>query len=306
MFAEKHSIPIFVLGGGSNIVVADAGIASMVIKVETKGVSQTSLHGKYSVLSVGAGEEWDAFVDYTVRNDLYGLENLSLIPGTVGASPVQNIGAYGTEVGDAIEWVKVFDTKTMQIKKMSREECSFAYRNSIFKQEKHRNLIVVCVAFRLEQSGKARADYKDVDRWLRKHRIQNPTAADVRRAVVAIRTKKLPGADHGGTVGSFFKNPVVAEEVFKELRTRFPGIPLYAIDEGIKISLAWILDKVCGLRGVRHGDVGLWERQPLVIVNYGVASSQEIKNFSEWVRAIVKEKTGIMPEYEVSFIGNFD
>lgn len=301
-WAQAHEVPLFPLGGGSNVLINDAGLNSLVIKIELSGVKRVEQANNTVVLIAGAGENWDDVVSFAVAKRLGGLENLSAIPGTVGAVPVQNVGAYGREVKDVIEWVEVFDTQTLTVKKLTNSECQFRYRDSIFRREEGERLIVTRVAFSLTLDTAPNAEYKDVSTYLRERNIKNPSIADVRTAVVDVRTAKLPDFHTVGTAGSFFKNPVISPSKYRELLEQHPEMPGYSEDNGVKIPMAWILDNVCRLKGFRKGAIFLHERQPLVIVNQGGARARDIKQFAEEIRYRVKEKTGITPDYEVTCI----
>lgn len=302
-FARDRNLRTFVLGGGSNIIMHDTGFDGLVMKIEIRGMTYTSLEDDAVIALVGAGELWDHFVSETVARGLHGLEHLSLIPGTVGAAPVQNIGAYGVEVKETIAWVEVFDTTTREVRILMGEECRFGYRDSIFKNKEGRGYIITHVAFRLARGGVPEIGYRDVAHYFAERQMTEPTVREVRDAVIAIRRAKLPDPQEVGTVGSFFKNPVVSHEVFKALQRQYPAIPSYPAGENkVKIPLAWVLDSICGLKGVRYGAVGLYNTQPLALVQYGGATAYDITSFSEMVARSVKEKTGIVIEREVTFV----
>ncbi|MBI2577216.1 MAG: UDP-N-acetylmuramate dehydrogenase [Candidatus Wildermuthbacteria bacterium] len=304
--AKSVGMPLFVLGGGSNILVSDKGFEGLVLKIETKGIETKESTAEEVEMSACAGENWDEFVSASVEQNLYGLENLSGIPGTVGAAPVQNIGAYGCEVKDTLSWAEVFNVETFEFSIKHAAECEFGYRESIFKKPEGERFIILRVAFILRKNGTPRTDYKDVGRYLKEHAISNPTLPQIRKAILEIRGGKFPDLRIMGTAGSFFKNPIISEERYKTLLTRFPELPSYkAAGNSFKIPLAWILDYVCKIKGIRKGNVGAFEKQPLVIVNFGGAVADEVKQFVEEIRYDVKEKTGIEVEYEVRFLGNF-
>ncbi len=293
-FSKAENLPIFVLGGGSNILISDEGFHGLVIKMEMKGVEYEGAR-----VTVQAGEDWDAFVEKTVEQGLYGLENLSLIPGTVGAAPVQNIGAYGSEVKDTIESVRVFDTAENVFKDFLNHHCEFEYRNSLFKREAGR-YIIVSTTFVLKKDGKVNIGYKDLRDYFSTKNLSQPTLQEVRNAVVEIRTNKLPDVRKVGTAGSFFKNPIITHGQANELEKRFTGLPIFPVDDAyVKISLAWILDKVCGFKGVSKGNVGTYKNQALVLVNNGNATATEIISFAEEIKKVVRKKTGIEIEEEV-------
>lgn len=300
VFAEKHAVPVFILGGGSNVLINDGGFPGLVIKIDMRGI--TYADDSDSVLvSAGAGEDWDAFVEETVKNNLWGLENLSLIPGSVGASPVQNVGAYGVEVKDVLYAVQVYDKTTHTIHTLAPHRCALGYRDSMFKHEDGEGFVVLRVIFRLSKKPNPRVAYSDVQKELED--TDNLTPEKIREAIIAIRTRKLPDPTVVGTAGSFFKNPVISEALFKEVQGTFPDIPSYpAADHKRKIPLAWILDHALHLNGLREGAVGVWPTQPLVVVNYGGAHAKDIRVFTEKISKDVFAKTKIKIEHEVVFV----
>jgi UDP-N-acetylmuramate dehydrogenase len=300
-FSKKKKVPYFVLGGGSNILVADAGFPGLVIKMEMKGINYTE-EGNIVRVTASAGENWDKLVEETVVKGFYGLENLSHIPGTVGASPIQNIGAYGSEAKDTIETVKVLDVEKDEYKTFKNIDCKFDYRDSIFKKEIGR-YIVLSVTFILKKRGKLNFNYKDLQEHFTFKRIKEPTLKQVRDAVVQIRQRKLPDIKQYGTAGSFFKNVIVSTSKAKELLEKYPDMIAHEINEKkVKIPLAWILDHACGFRGVKKGNVGTYQNQALVLINYGNATSKEIIDLAQKMVDGVFEKTGIEIELEVEYI----
>ncbi|MFM2357832.1 MAG: hypothetical protein RJA61_569 [Candidatus Parcubacteria bacterium] len=299
-FGLKEKIPLFVLGGGSNILVNDQGFAGLVVKIYIKGISYEQKGNDVFVTSK-AGELWDDLVSFCVSKGFWGIENLSFIPGTVGAAPVQNIGAYGVELKDILEKVFVFDKKDSSFKYLSLLECDFAYRDSIFKKENR--YIVVEVILKLSLVPQPKLTYKDIQVFFEKHKEENPNIMRIREVVVEIRKNKLPDWHSLGTAGSFFKNPIINRDHHLRLLEKYPTLPAFEVDAlHVKIPLAWILDKVCGLKGFREGYVGLYEHQPLALVNFGGATSTDIENFAEKISKIVKEKTNIEIEWEVQKI----
>jgi len=318
----QHGLPIFILAGGSNILISDEGFDGLVIKMNIHGVhfDEVSANSEIFVVS-GAGENWDEFVGECVKHGLAGLENLSGIPGTVGAAPVQNIGAYGVEVARSIQSVRVFDTEDSSWKVFSKAECEFEYRDSIFKKTKNKNggarYIITSVTFALKKFISADAtpldiNYKDVAEYFSNaHVSPASTPADVRTAIVSIRTRKLPDVRVIGTAGSFFKNPIISEDHYFGLKKTYPDIPGFVAGDGVmKVPLAWILDHICGYRGVLKGNVGTYKNQALVIVNHFLqtdsvisgATASEIKAFADTIIAMVKEKTSIDIEPEVQYV----
>ncbi len=303
IIAREKNLPFFVLGGGSNVLVSDDGYGGVVIKMEIDGIAYEEKENGIALVRAGAGENWDAFVAATVGRGLVGLENLSLIPGTVGATVVQNVGAYGREVKDVIREVEAFDAETREIKKFSPGECRFEYRGSFFKTPEGKKYIITHVTFALQKNGALKTDYRDVQDFLLRHGVSEPNVSDVRNAVIAIRTAKLPDILEYGTAGSFFKNPVISNNLADEISKQYPDIPFYPSGSfEKKVSAGWLLDRVCGLKGASAGRVGTYKNQALVIINRGGATTKEIIAFAEGLRKSVKEKTGIVLEFEVQVI----
>jgi UDP-N-acetylmuramate dehydrogenase len=301
-FAKGKDIPFFILGGGSNILFGDDGFEGVVIKNEISGLSAKKV-GKQVFIEGGSGENWDNLVSFALSNNFRGLENLSGIPGTVGASAVQNIGAYGLEVSEFIDSVFVFDTDNMSEFVLSKKDCNFSYRNSIFKKPLGRRWIITKILFSNNSKRDPDISYKDLADFFAGLNRASITALDVRNAVLTIRKNKLPDLSKMGTAGSFFKNPIIAYERGQKLLEKFPDIRLFGEKNSmVKVALASVLDKVCGLKGYRRGRVGLYKKQPLVLVNFGGASFGEIKAFAQEIASIVKEKTDIDIEREVEYV----
>lgn len=317
-FAKDKKIPIFVIGGGSNVLVNDKGFDGLVIKMEIGGIEkihdsrfkiqdegkrEAVDNSKKVIISVAAGEVWDDFVAYAVGQGLYGIENLSAIPGTVGASPVQNIGAYGMDVSQTIYTVRALDKESMNFVEFSNEECLFSYRESVFKKNKGR-YIVTRVDFVLDREGKVNTEYKEVGDYFRnKNLTASPTLGEVREAIIDIRRNKLPDWKVWGTAGSFFKNPIISAEQFAKLAEKYPGVPGFPGSDGlVKVSLGWILDKVCNVRGRRVGKAQVYGKQALVLVAEPGATSEEVVILAKELMNCVKEKTGITIEGEVEWV----
>jgi UDP-N-acetylmuramate dehydrogenase len=296
-FAKKEKQPIFILGGGSNILIHDRGFKGVVIKICFEGITYDG-----DIVTAAAGEDWDDLVEQTVSRGLYGLENLSAIPGTVGAAPVQNIGAYGAEVSNVIVSVRALDTTTMKFVELTNEQCNFTYRDSLFKHEKGR-YIITSVQFKLSTSGEVNTSYREVSDYIASHNVQNPTPEDIRHAVIEIRWGKLPDWKLWGTAGSFFKNPIISADHFEKLQGEYPGIPGFPEDDGrVKVSLGWILDRVCNVKGLCVGNVCTYEKQALVLVSKPGATSEEVVKLAHDLMDKVKEKTGIEIEGEVEWV----
>jgi UDP-N-acetylmuramate dehydrogenase len=288
-----------VLGSGSNVLADDEGFDGHVFLMRIQGQEIVKEDANEIFIRVGAGESWDGFVEDAISRNWWGVENLSGIPGTVGATPIQNVAAYGAEVKNIIETVEVFDTTMRMIRTLTREECAFGYRDSLFKKEEGRPLIVTSIIFRLLKTGSPSIDYKDLaERFPAGGGA--PTLTEIRAAVLQIRSKKFPDLSRIGTAGSFFKNPTITQEAFKVLRERFPDVPSYPAETGlVKIPIAWILDHVLGMRGYKAGNVGFFEQHALVLVAYQGATAREIDSFAYDIERRVQDATGIVIEREV-------
>ncbi len=322
-FAKEKSVAFFVLGGGSNVLVADGGFPGVVIKNEIKGVEVKEMNMSIE-MSVGAGENWDDVVRQSVERGFFGLENLSGIPGSVGAAPVQNIGAYGVEVKSVVSRVEALNSETLEMKVFNNAECQFRYRDSFFKKAEGRAFIITRVVFDLTKEGKVKTDYRDIAEYFKKKSGATsdataaaaaptpiPTLAELRAAVLAIRAAKLPNLQEFGTAGSFFKNPIIEKTHYESLLAKYPLLPSYPVldDSGVlsetlvKVPLAWILDNVCNFKGLRVGDVGVYKNQALVLVNFGGATSDEVSALAAEMAAKVKAATDIVIEPEVQYVG---
>ena len=296
-WAIRHSQPTFILGGGSNVLVDDSGVQGLVIQIGIQG-REYSESGVDVLVAFGAGEILDTCIAETVARGLWGLENLSGIPGCVGGVPIQNVGAYGVEARDCIESVTVFDTSINEIRVVSNEACAFTYRDSIFKQEAGKKYIVTHVTFRLSKLSIPKLSYKDLLSLAQQG--NSVELENIRDAIVTIRKNKFPEWNIVGTAGSFFKNPIISIEQYAELQSEYGDIPKYPINATqVKISLGWILDHICNLRGYREGNVSLYKEQALVLVCERGGTAQEINAFAEKIKKIVFEKTQLTIESEV-------
>jgi UDP-N-acetylmuramate dehydrogenase len=290
---------VLVIGEGSNILFLD-DFPGLVIHPHIPGIYVTGEDRQNIWLEVGAGEIWDEFVKYCVDAQLGGVENLSLIPGTVGAAPVQNIGAYGQEVSEVIDKVKGFHIEKKQVLEFTREECGFSYRNSIFKQELKNKFIITSVVFKLDKFPEFRLDYSNLEEKVNAR--GEISLENIKHAVDEIRSSKLPDVKELGSAGSFFKNPVVEVCEAEKIEEQFGEIPVYLAGEGkVKIAAGWLVEKA-GWKGFREGDVGVHDKQALVLVNYGRATGKQIFALSEKIRLSVLEKFGIDLEREVNCI----
>lgn len=298
VFAQEKSHPTCILGGGSNILVSDSGFNGLVIKMEIKGVRYRDVGGGRVEVEAGAGESWDDLVSFAVAQGLYGIENLSGIPGTVGATPIQNIGAYGTELNDVLKWVDVIDSATLTTKRLSADACQLEYRDSIFKHPRGKKYIITSVCLMLCRVGEPNLLYHDLKQYFEK--VESvPTLQEIRDAVLAIRAQKFPDLTKVGTAGSFFKNPIVSVAQYRELLQRFPRLPAYYYDIGyVKISLGGILESL-GWKGKVRGSIATYERQALVLVAQPGTTCDEVDTFAQEIEQDVKEKTGIAIDREV-------
>lgn len=299
-FIKTNNLPFFILGEGSNTLFKD-GFFGAVVKISILGVK--FIEGKDIVCAeVGAGEGWDLFVEQVVLKNLWGVENLSFIPGSVGAAPIQNIGAYGAEAKGVIQSVEIFDTKTLTVRTLLSHECEFVYRGSIFKTEEGRDWVVTKVIFTLKKEGQPNLSYKDTAEYFKSGKNQ-PTLQNVRKAIIEIRSRKLPNVKDIGTAGSFFKNPVVSKQKYEELQSRYPEVPGVLVDDShIKIPAGWLFDHIGHFKGLREGNVGVWEKQALVLVNFGEASGEEIISLAKKMQKKIKDETGIELEPEVVIV----
>ena len=299
-WAKAQMLPLLILGAGSNVLFTK-DFEGFVAKMEIMGIKKVEETASEVGLEVGAGENWHHFVSYCVQKGWGGIENLSLIPGTVGASPIQNIGAYGVEVQECIDWVEAYDTLNEEWIQLPNKDCAFGYRNSLFKASKNR-YIISKVKFVLQKQPKLKTDYGAIREVLHTKGIRNPSLENIAQSIIQIRTLKLPDPKVLGNAGSFFKNPTVSKEVYEKLITTFPQLIAYPIsDKEYKIAAGWLIE-ACDWKGVRKGNVGCYEKQALVIVSYGIVSGKEVYDFSEEIIQSVYAKFNIQLEREVNVL----
>jgi UDP-N-acetylmuramate dehydrogenase len=317
-FARERGLPWYVIGGGSNILANDKGYEGVIIQPLLKGLhfkdatensegTENNIKTPDSMLvECGAGEVWDSFVQECTERNLWGLENLAGIPGWVGGAPVQNIGAYGVDVSQTIHYVDVLNTKTNELERITNTECAFGYRDSIFKNGPASKplFIIVRVAFLLQKEGSPQTSYTDLAAYEEKNGVlENPIP--IARAVREIRSSKFPDLRETGTAGSFFKNPTISADVYAALLAKYPGIPGFPAEGStgsVKVSLAWILDKVLGMRGYAQGSVRLFEQQPLVLVAEKGATAIDVNALAKEVEEKVFNETNIRIEREVRML----
>ncbi|HYF10380.1 MAG TPA: UDP-N-acetylmuramate dehydrogenase [Candidatus Paceibacterota bacterium] len=296
-FAREKALPLFILGGGSNVLVSDAGWRGLAIKIAIGGIER-----KGSSVRAGAGVSWDELVAFTVGQELWGLENLSGIPGSVGGAVVQNIGAYGAAISEVFESAEVFDIESGTVRTFSREECAFDYRDSFFKHDGGKH-VVLSASFMLSSAPKPNLSYRDL---AERFAGMSPSLAEIREAVLSIRRGKFPDLSKEGTAGSFFKNPILPKAEAVALQSRYPEMPLFDMPEttGVKVPMGWILDKVLGLRGHAKGGARLFEKQALVIAAERGSSAEDVRALAAEVIERVREACGIELEPEVRIISH--
>lgn len=296
--AQSKQIPLWVLGGGSNTIARDEGFNGLVLRVRIPGFEIIEDTLDHTTIKVGAGEDWDGFVKRTVEMNLVGIEALSAIPGTVGASPVQNVGAYGQEISDTMVSLEAYDTQTRQLVSLTNEQCAFGYRNSIFKQDAKGRYIITSVTFRLLKTLPAPPFYDALQRYLDEHSIGIFTAQIIRDAVMQIRANKLPDPKQLPNSGSFFKNAMVETWQLNNLQTQFPDLPNYDMGNGqYKIPTGWLIERT-GLKGqVIHG-IKIHDGNALVLINESASGYGDLASARGAIQQAVREKFGIQIEQE--------
>lgn len=304
---NNYQNSILILGGGSNILFI-SNFEGIILKNEIKGIQVIKEDEHHVYVKVGAGENWHQFVLYCIENDFAGVENLSLIPGNVGASPMQNIGAYGVEIKDVFYSLEAFHIKDKKIVNFSLIDCEFGYRESVFKRKYKDQYVITTVTYRLNKVPNFNTSYGAIEQELEKMGVKEKSIKAISRAVINIRSSKLPNPDEIGNAGSFFKNPEIQVPVFNKLQLQFPGIVGYNLPNGnVKLAAGWLIEN-CGpadgisWKGYRRGDAGCHEKQALVLVNYGNATGREIFDLSEDILQSVQKTFGVVLEREVNII----
>jgi UDP-N-acetylmuramate dehydrogenase len=288
-----------VLGGGSNMLFV-TDFDGLVIRMNIRGIEHRINHNEVHV-EAGAGEVWNDLVNFCVAREYAGLENLSLIPGSVGASPIQNIGAYGVELKDVFESCKAFEIATQTVKTFSKADCRFGYRDSVFKNELKGKYIITSVKFHLSLTPDVKLHYGAIRDELAKRGITSPTIKDVSQVVSHIRVSKLPDPSIIGNAGSFFKNPVISQADFEKVHSRYPEVVHYPAGNEVKLAAGWLIEQ-CGWKGKVVGNTGTWKNQALVLVNHGGATGEEVYSFSSQIIDSVYAKFGVQLEREVNII----
>lgn len=299
--SNNNDVQKLILGGGSNMLFIK-DFDGLVLKNDISGIEQVSEDENYVYVKVGAGENWHKFVMYCIAKGLAGVENLSLIPGNTGASPMQNIGAYGVEIKDVFHELEAYNIAGKVTEQFSITDCEFGYRQSVFKTRLRDQYVILSVTFRLNKTPVYNTSYGAIEQELQNMDIEALSIKAISDAVINIRTKKLPDPNIIGNAGSFFKNPEVPNVVFQKLKEDSPGIVGYKVSgDKIKLAAGWLIEQ-CGWKGYRNGDAGCYNQQALVLVNYGNANGGQIYNLSEEIKQSVKEKFNVDIESEVNII----
>ena len=300
---KEQSIPdtnILLIGSASNILFTK-DYDGLVLKNEILGIAIVHEDEEFRYVTAGSGVIWNDLVEFCINNDLGGVENLSLIPGTVGAAPIQNIGAYGVELKDVLHAVKFLDIRDRHWIVFNNRDCDFGYRNSIFKQKLKGRFIITSVTFKLKKNHTANISYGSIKDLLTGKGIGDPTIKDISEAVKEIRKSKLPDPTQFGNAGSFFKNPIISFKEHKQLLAEYPDIVANEVENGYKIAAGWLIERA-GWKGYREGDVGCYPKQALVLVNYGNATGTQLLELSQKIQQSVLKKFGILLEAEVNII----
>jgi UDP-N-acetylmuramate dehydrogenase len=299
---EKHLSPLFILGGGSNMLLTQ-NIEALVLHINMKGIEVISETKNTVLIKSMAGENWHEFVLWCLDHNYGGVENMSLIPGNIGTAPIQNIGAYGIELKDVFVSCDAVNIKNQTTKTFTKSDCNFGYRESVFKQDLKGKYIIKSVNLELTKvNHKLRVDYGAIKTELEASEIDNPTIRDVSNAIIAIRQSKLPDPKDIGNSGSFFKNPIISAEQFSKLQENFPEAPSYKVsDTKIKIPAGWLIEKA-GFKGKRYNDCGVHDKQALVLVNYGNAKGSDIYKLARLIQTTVKRIFNITIETEVNIV----
>lgn len=293
--------PLLILGGGSNVLLT-RDVDGWVLKNELTGIELQKEDEDHYYITAQAGENWHGFVQYCIAHQYAGVENLSLIPGHVGASPMQNIGAYGVEIKDVFHELRAYDLLEKNIRHFGLADCAFGYRESVFKKQYKGRYVILDVTYRLKKKPDFHTSYGAITQELERMGIQELSIGAISQAVINIRSSKLPDPKQIGNAGSFFKNPVISNSQYGILQSQYPAIPGYAAGEGhTKIAAGWLIEQ-CGWKGYRKGDAGCYEKQALVLVNYGKATGQDIWDLSQSIMDSVHDRFGIRLEREVNII----
>lgn len=303
-FAREAALPVQYLGEGSNTLFGDGLVNAVVLKIEISGFAVISETGEYADIMIGAGERWDSVVERAVGLGLSGIEAMSAIPGTAGATPFQNVGAYGQEIQDTLTAVRAYDTKTERFVVLSNAECEFGYRDSIFKHGEKNRYVVASITLRLSKSPPRMSEYPGVKSYFEDRGITAPTVSQIREAIIAIRSAKLPDPKRVRNAGSFFKNPVVPIATAEMLRRSYPTMVAHPAGDGmVKLSAGWLIEHA-DLKGHSFGSVGVYDNNALVLINEGGATFADVVAAKDIVVEKVRERFGIVLEPEPMFVSN--
>jgi UDP-N-acetylmuramate dehydrogenase len=295
------NLQLLILGGGSNLLFK-SDFNGLVLKNEISGIEKVKEDANHVYIKAGAGENWHRFVLYCIENGLAGVENLSLIPGNVGASPMQNIGAYGVEIKEVFHDLEAMHLQDKSIHTFSLQDCEFGYRDSVFKRRYKNEFAILSVTFRLNKTPQFNTSYGAIGQELERLGVKTLSIAAVSQAVINIRSSKLPDPNETGNAGSFFKNPTVSLSFFESLKKEYPSIVAYKVgDDMVKLAAGWLIEQ-CGWKGIRKGDAGCHAKQALVLVNYGNATGQEVYDLSEEILRSVEAKFNVLLEREVNIV----
>lgn len=302
-WAKDNEVGVFVLGEGSNLVFSDNHLNVLVLRIEIPGFETVEEDDMSTTIKVGAGEHWDGVVEQTVEMGLSGLESLSMIPGTAGATPVQNVGAYGHEVSETITEIEVYDLGRGTFETLANNQCGFGYRNSIFKTSARGKYVICSVTFKLLKDTKSSAVYESLTRWLKDNNISQPTISEVRKAVVSLRAERLPDPSVIPNVGSFFGNPIVDAQVAKQLQSNYSYVPVYPArhDGKVKLAAGWLIEH-SGLKGKTISNITVYDKHAQVLTNPNGASYQDLVKAKDEIIKAVQAKFGVTLEPEPQFI----
>ena len=306
-WASSISEPLLILAGGSNVLIADQGFPGVVVQIALRGINVESEDGESVIVKVAAGERWDEFVALAVENRWAGIECLSGIPGSTGATPIQNVGAYGQEVSETIASVKTLDRSTGRVTSLTNRECGFGYRSSLFKNREKDRYVVLAVTFRLRPNGAPSVRYPELRKYLEEHSASVEDLKQVRDAVIAVRRRKGmvldPNDPDTRSDGSFFMNPIISRSAFEELSARAGKLPNFPAGDDVKLSAAWLIENAGFTKGFTHGNVGLSAKHSLAIVNRGGGTAREVLELVRMIQQKVREKFGMEIQPEPNFIG---
>ncbi len=301
-FTQFPGKPYFVLGGGSNIIITPDLTKKNILKIEIKGIEIVHTEDSSVFVKIGAGENWDNVVKWSVDQKLSGIEALSAIPGTAGATPVQNVGAYGAEIKDVFVSLSAYDTKENRLVTIKNEDCNFTYRNSIFKSSEKGRYIIIDILLKLDHGSPTIPDYAPVKKYFEEENITNPTLQQIRDAIIEIRWSKLPHPEDLGNCGSFFENPIVAKDLYEKIKSLYHDVPGYELPgEMVKIPAGFLIERA-GLKGAIFGPVGTYEKNALVLVNRGGANHNDVMHAKQEIINKVNEIFGITLQSEPEFV----